>query len=457
MQVIKKGHRNVAKIWYYSKTLKVNSRYRVAMFVIERKIEAGILLCNTVTGEMVLLSRAEEKCYTNLPSLYQDPLLELILHKYVVPVDYNEIAELENLKKILRYNIKFTTFYNYNILTTTSCNAHCFYCYQSDIKHVHMSKKTAVNLIDFIEKHSDHHTVNISWFGGEPLVGIKRIDQICDGLNQKQVKFTSEMTSNCFLFDRDIIARAQSVWHLRRIQVTLDGTENIYNQTKAYARTDINPYHRVMNNIVLLVEAGINVSIRLNLDTHNATDLSTLIKELGKLFRGRNNLSVYVSLLKENVGFSPVNHSDDEFELILRQGFELEREIQKNGLKRKSIQALPHLKLSNCMANNPYTIQCAPNGLIGKCEDQIFTHVIGTLDDVFNVSEMKWWEEEEIISECEECAFLPYCPHLKNCPLNKHRCESLNRNHMYDVYRNLMKDIFITYSETNSAKQFMEV
>ena len=455
MIIIREANKEIKLLWYHSSIKRKECAYRPVTFLLKKNLGNKTLLCNTVTGEMVLLSNTEEESFSSLPGIFQDSLSELILHKFVVPVDYDELAEIKNLKTILLRRVKKNCLNSYNILPTTYCNARCFYCYQSEMDHLHMSEATAGKLVDFIDRYSDHTNVKLSWFGGEPLLGEKRINYICNSLTQRNIKFTSEITSNCFLFNEDLVYTAKKTWNLRNVQVTLDGTETVYNCVKSYINPAQNPFKRVLKNIKLLLDQDINVGIRLNLDTHNADDLLELIKELGKLFSERKKLFVYISLLKEDVGFTHIHHSEKEHSSLVRHGYELEKEISKNGLKGKVIRSLPYLKLFNCMANNPYAIQCAPNGLLGKCEDKIFEHTIGSINDSdFNIEELKWWGEEEILKDCETCAFLPVCPHLKNCPLNKHHCESYSRMNMYRVYLGLMEDFYMEYVNKNSFTKF---
>ena len=59
------------------------------------------------------------------------------------------------------------------------------------------------------------------------------------------------------------------VWALRQVQITLDGTHDVYNSVKGYVLPKEDPYLRVLNNVDNLLTEGISVSIRLNMDTHN--------------------------------------------------------------------------------------------------------------------------------------------------------------------------------------------
>ena len=66
------------------------------------------------------------------------------------------------------------------------------------------------------------------------MVNVKMIDQICTGHKEHDVPFRSTMVSYGYLFDADIVHRAKVLWQLKRVQITLDGRGQTYNQVKAY-------------------------------------------------------------------------------------------------------------------------------------------------------------------------------------------------------------------------------
>ena len=68
------------------------------------------------------------------------------------------------------------------------------------------------------------------------------------------------MISNGYLFNDDTIKEAKEEWQLTKVQITLDGTEQIYNRCKAYIYKDVNAYRRVIGNIHLLQDADIHVN-----------------------------------------------------------------------------------------------------------------------------------------------------------------------------------------------------
>ena len=84
---------------------------------------------------------------------------------------------------------------------------------------------------------------------------------------KNNLPYRAGMTSNGSLFNEDLAEKAAKDWKVSSIQITLDGTEEYYNEAKAYV--DGSDFNKVVNNIKLLTSKGIFVSIRLNYDSHN--------------------------------------------------------------------------------------------------------------------------------------------------------------------------------------------
>lgn len=57
------------------------------------------------------------------------------------------------------------------------------------------------------------------------------------------------MVSNGYLFNPTLICEAVDVWKLRKIQITLDGTESVYEKIKQFG--DKQSFQKVIENIRL--------------------------------------------------------------------------------------------------------------------------------------------------------------------------------------------------------------
>lgn len=421
MKIINEGKKTIARFWRVPSTADVE--YRPIRFHVKVNDGENALLLNTVTGELVLLSEEENEIFSNLPGRIPAGAISLITHRFVVPIDYDETKSVDQLRNICRKIEVGKNITGYSILPTTGCNARCFYCFESDYPKVPMSSETAIQTVEFIKNHYGGEKIWINWFGGEPMVGRQRISQICDLLMEAGIEYSSSMLSNGSLFTKELAMVAKKKWHLRRIQITLDGSEKIYNHVKSYVGLSGNPYYLVLDNIGYLLDEGIHVNVRLNMDFHNTEDIPIVIDELAARYGGRDNFYVYVNELFEDEGFEPVHHSAEERAEIEARRASLEEYIAKQDCRRgipDKVTAghLPSLRYRFCMADNPLNVMINPLGQIGKCEHYSFKHLVGDIyqDNVgFDKSALDYWLNPEMLDYCKGCALYPDCAKPKTC------------------------------------------
>ena len=408
-----KGH--IEKLWGKQK-IQESAVYRLMCYVLRVDHEDKVLLHNVVTGQLVELDQEEAKTVEKLPMQYTPILEQLVTEHFLVPEGFNEYKSVQQLRLICKKRPDSKAINHFIILPTTFCNARCFYCYESDYPHVQMTEETANKLLDYMEKHREGKDVSINWFGGEPLVGIKRIDQISQGLKDRGIRFTSSMVSNGYLFDEEIADRAADLWKLQRIQITLDGTEDTYNRVKAYVNVQDNPFQRVLRNIDLLSSRGIHVNIRLNVDFYNREDIKQLIEELGKRYSGKENVTAYLNMLFNNVGFEPVNHSYDDMIELSDVINEYTDRLKDFKLAFDSMKYL-HMAHNQCMADEPHSVMIQPDGSFCRCEHETIHDCYGSLDEGITDPQKleKWNETHEPSDQCPKCPVYPACYHLSHC------------------------------------------
>ena len=114
--------------------------------------------------------------------------------------------------------------------------------------------------------------ISICWFGGEPLCNKDVIDIICDYLDKNDVDFSSSMVSNGYLIDTLSMRDVKYKWNLDRIQITLDGTKEIYEKIKNYKDNKENSFEKILSNIEKFLENGVKVTIRMNVGLYNGED-----------------------------------------------------------------------------------------------------------------------------------------------------------------------------------------
>lgn len=250
----------------------------------------------------------------------------LIEHWFLVPDTENEF---ERVKKLLAYypslNDTSRGINIYSIFTTTKCNARCFYCYENKHKREDMTLETADNVEKFMVEHRKNEKLILTWYGGEPLLNVGIIDYICERLGKLGIEFESEMHSNLYLLDENMVKRAVDSWHLNIARLTIDGMNEIYKKTKNYIDCSKNPLARVVDNIDMLLDKGIRIQIRLHLDEYNYSDIEQLVDFLCEQYAYNPLVEVYIYLLYSRHEFNPVNHSECKRINYLKYSDELEK------------------------------------------------------------------------------------------------------------------------------------
>ena len=394
---------------------QAGANYRLMHFVVQAAVDDGLLLLHNMTKEMVLLSQEEQAVFEQRPT----DLPELISHWFLVPEDHDDCKLSQQLKHVARLmEAKQSHITGYTIMTTSDCNARCFYCYELGQARRPMTAETAQQAADYIIKHCGGEAVSIEWFGGEPLYNKPVINLIVNRLKEAGINYTSTVVSNGYLLDAEMVKEAHDEWNLKHVQITIDGTEQTYNRVKAYIYKGVNAYERVMENIGHLLAADIRVSIRMNIDMHNADDLERLAEELHERFKDQKHLNAYLHLLFEDNAKHVGACDDDKRKLLVEKMRLIEDKLAGWGLF-KYHNYEPMIKTCNCMADNDGSVVIQPDGYITKCEHYTDSQHVGHISqegqDAEKIAYFK--EKGTMVGEfCRQCAKYPDCRFLLSCP-----------------------------------------
>ena len=412
---------------------KAESTYRLSRYCISVPCEEGTILYHTLTDEMLLLSQEER------PEDFRQKLIE---QWFLVPEDLDEYKMVRNLKRLCTMLRRERTKQKFTILTTTDCNARCFYCFEMGEKRFPMQAQTAHAVAAYIARASGGESVKLGWFGGEPLYNQEAIRIITGDLRKKGIDFVSRMTSNGFYLDADTVQTAMKDWKLRSVQISLDGTRRVYNKTKAYINSVGDDYERVLQNIGNCLDAGIAVQIRLNMDSQNAADLDMLIDELAARFGGRGLFHVYLAVLQEFRGKVKGFDSEvDETEAVLRLQDKLDR------LRLSVPKPLkPGIPVNFCMADDDNSSVIMADGSLITCEHYNMADTCGHVScDGIDMNAVNAWKETIEFETCRACALYPKCIRLKKCPSEHSYCW---RSYRELQKRSLQKSILNTWEKT---------
>lgn len=450
---------NIVKQILDKQKIDENKGYRKSFYLSQCPVEGGVLLVNTVTYELIFLTSDEIKQLKH-PDLSNQDIRYLIESYFLVPEDFNDkkfASDLIEARLAIQNIYTNPPLSHFVILTTTGCNARCFYCFEQGAKISNMTENTAHDVADFIAK-KGANKIRIQWFGGEPLVNMKVIDIISSDLAAKNIIFSSKMVTNGYLLDDEVIKKAVDLWKLDMMQITLDGTEEIYNKTKNYVyKNDPSPFKRVLNNIENALAAGIQVSVRLNMDEHNAEDLFQLSKLLVNRFKEYSNCHIYVVRLFEDTCSKIKNRDVADRHRLIENSVKLQNFIDEN-MPPVPIKNLPKAFASpnTCMACSDNSVMIVPDGHLGKCEHFVDSDFYGSIysDEIDYAKIQKYKERRNIASVCEDCEMRSMCMSLKCCTGVPNHCDEADKmaiiNRMNAKLRNIYNEFLRLEKEKNN-------
>ena len=334
------------------------------------------------SGELSSLDGTEVVALKNVGALVDDSTNELALFASVAARQRNEAP------------------WKYRILTTTACNARCSYCYEKGAALSTLDPDTAEKTAGLIIRNYQTQPTDIvlEWFGGEPLLNPGPITSICGRLSEAGMPFASNITTNGLLLDECLLACCED-WHLRSLQITLDGLGEQYERIKAVPPGS---FEKLTDNIRSALEKGLRVKIRIN-ESGDIASEKLLIRRLKELF-GRNPLfSVYGSPLYR----AGKSVDRDRMERILT----LEQELFRCGFADEKVFYAFRPRFTRCFACSGKGFTVFPDGRLYNCSHCFEEDgCIGNVDtQERNEEKRKKYTEAGLSTECRKCVFLPLC------------------------------------------------
>lgn len=424
--------------------------YRLFKYVKKINADNKNILINLMTGEIIALEKAEFQLLNSLALTKSNNLILAVEKWFFVPQENDDLKlckQFENTIASVNNIYSNEEITSYTILTTTDCNARCFYCYQNGCNHKTMSPQTAKETADFIIKKSGSKPILLRWFGGEPLYNSEAINIITSILIENNINFHSTMTSNAYLFDDTLVKKAVGKWNLKSIQITLDGTESVYNRVKSYIYNNSeSAFERVTDNIEKLLISGVNVKIRLNMDKHNTEDLFKLADFLLNRYKGYDNIRIYSHLLLDNSCKATINRSVDEKNKLTEICNKLNQKFVS--LQRDALHDNFSFRFrKRCMSDDDSAIMILPDGKLGKCEHFLDSNYIG---DIYNgITDFKVLNEHKriknVCEKCEDCEYRIFCSGIALCPARRSSCDNFDKEQVEHSVKNRVLSAYKKY------------
>lgn len=213
----------------------------------------------------------------------------------------NELSELGNIRLDNKLKIFNSKDYFLMIYPTQDCNLKCWYCYENHVPQSFMTKDVQTRIVNHIKSvvvKKELNFINITFFGGEPLLNhdtivfplLEEIKKICDNAN---VNFYCFFITNGTLLTEEVILRLKKFNPM--FQITLDGNSEKHNKVRAY-KTDSNGSFDAIVNALKLISKHLLLTnsyvasiatIRINYDNATLREIDKLIEEIKDLDKSK--------------------------------------------------------------------------------------------------------------------------------------------------------------------------
>lgn len=380
-----------------------------------------VIWFNGISGSIVALNQKKAEVLKKLlkdlssfskthPSLFEKFKEE----RFIAQDDTNELDVIRYMNRKSIYNNEAKIMIN----PTRNCNFNCWYCVQPHENKL-MSEEVVSSIKLHIKKLVSEREINnldISWFGGEPLLGfyevIYPITMYCKELfDDNKMLLKQHITTNAFLIEEAMVEKMQEIG-LNTFQITLDGDEKRHNKIR-----NVNgqpSFKTIMHNINLICR-GItnpNITLRINYDEKTLDgDITAIFDSIPaehRKFIGVNFQRVWQTNNKNSHNSIQENS----------KRIALQEHIDQLGFKHMPISNVLTINhWANCYVSKPNFIHIDFDGKIYKCTARDYSdklqfgellndgNIVWDFDKISKMYGKSTFENEM----CIKCKHLPIC------------------------------------------------
>jgi len=278
--------------------------YRWSDFCLRIHTNGGLLLKNSLTGAVVVIdAETENKINRSLSNGDVSVQIDTLAHPdtaLIVPIDLDEYSTWKG--KLINRRENGAHIFILHFIPTIQCQFRCNYCVEKGVDRGASMKQDVIDqskkrVTEYLDSHPEIDSFRFVLFGGEPLLQKKLVMGALDTFHklalERNIKFWTEIVTNGELLDENT-ARMLSKYIWRRVQITLDGPEDVHN-SRRHGENGRPTFENIIRNIRMLLSMELiqKIDIRISLDINNADRVPELIQYLAELgSQNRVNLSL---------------------------------------------------------------------------------------------------------------------------------------------------------------------
>ena len=233
--------------------------------ILSKSKKFGYLLYNTMSQVFLQIDDSQIQGWLELkdnPDSYKDYKFADFLISSRIIVKRQEDDLNIYLSDVLK-NKNNSADVSLTILPTRGCNFGCIYCYERERPMVTMNEDTEVAIIRFVQSNKQIKRLNVTWYGGEPLINFGSIERLSRAFLALGIEYDAKIVTNGYLLTKekaDLFAELA----INDVQITFDGPESVHNERRPLLGGQPT-YRAIMENLKYLLQVNptVHVDIRI--------------------------------------------------------------------------------------------------------------------------------------------------------------------------------------------------
>ena len=404
----------------------------LSYYLIESSLQSGgVLLISSRTQKYLVLNNDLAENFFNFKRTMKiddlDLELKALLLEFKMLIESNENEFQSIYDNYWKERIEGSSILNLTLATTLGCNLRCGYCFEQHKQSINLSSEDEASIFKFVSHRLDEtkEGLHVTWFGGEPLLGIKSIERLSKQFMQLATfqgkTYSADIITNGVLLT-DENAKILKKALVSGLQVTMDGDKEVHDKMRPASNKG--SYEDVLKG-VMVSRGYFNTAIRMNLTHENLSSIPLLLETLASL-----------ELFDVSLNFAPVIFKDKSEE---HGGYLTREEFASAELKLSKMAVELGFSVTSGFGSNESSLPCTvldpshytlePKGAVHKCVDFLgdYEHTVAQMEEG-KLSPKKGqvtWDNYDVFTfyqpdmddDCHNCQYLPLC--YGGCPKNR--------------------------------------